>query len=166
MYQRILVPIDGSPTSQRGLEEGIQLAKLTNGRLRLLHVVDELSFALGATAYSSGSGEWLDALREGGAAILKQAAERVRAEGLEVDTVLVDNFRGPLADVAAAEASNWPADLIVLGTHGRRGVGRLVMGSGAEQILRRAPVPVLLVREKEAADVPPATARPNTGGGF
>ena len=50
MYQKILVPVDGSPTSQRGLDEAIALGKATGARLRLIHVVDEMSFALGASA--------------------------------------------------------------------------------------------------------------------
>jgi hypothetical protein len=70
--------------------------------------------------------------------------------------MLHDGFKAKLADVVA-EASNWPADLIVIGTHGRRDVAWLILGSGAENVLRMAPVPVLLVRatEKATADEAP-----------
>ena len=146
MYQRILVPIDGSQTSARGLAEAVRLARLTGAQMRLLHVVDELSFALSASEGLTFSGDVLNLLREGGAAILAQAASTVRAAGLQVDTVLKDSFAGRVSDLVVAEAAAWPADLIVLGTHGRRGVGRLFMGSDAESIVRSAQTPVLLLR--------------------
>jgi nucleotide-binding universal stress UspA family protein len=146
MYQRILVPIDGSPTAERGLAEAIKLGRLTGAQLRLIHVVDELSFALSASQGMTLTGDVLDMLREAGAEILAQGAASVRAAGLQVDTVLKDSFAGRVSDLVISEASAWPADLIVLGTHGRRGVGRLFLGSDAETIVRSAPVPVLLLR--------------------
>ncbi len=152
MYQQILVPVDGSPTSDRGLDEAIRLARLTGGRLRLMHVVDELSLALGSSGgYGVASPDMFQLLRDGGEQILAQARARVEAASLPVDTVLDDTLGGRVADLVVAQAAKWPADLIVIGTHGRRGVGRLLMGSGAEQILRLAPVPVLLVRAVEPA---------------
>jgi nucleotide-binding universal stress UspA family protein len=150
MYQRILVPVDGSSTSQRGLAEAISLARLTQGRLRLLHVIDELSFALAMDAYSGHSGDWLGALRESGQRLLEEGKSAAEAAGIGAETVLCDTFSGAVHEMVTAEARKWPADLIVLGTHGRRGVGRLVLGSSAEHILRFAPVPVLLVRAPES----------------
>jgi len=152
MYQRILVPVDGSPTSQRGLAEAIALARSGGGRVRLLHVVDELSFALSADAFAAYGGDMLSLLREGGEQILAQARAQVEAAGVAAETVLRDSFAGRVGDLVVAEATAWPADLIVIGTHGRRGVSRLFMGSDAEQILRVAPVPVLLVRAQTPAD--------------
>ena len=146
MYQRILVPIDGSPTAACGLAEAIKLGQLTGAHLRLLHVVDELSFALSASQGMTLTGDVLNLLREAGAELLAQGAARVKAAGLAVDTVLKDSFEGRVSDLVIEEAGIWPADLIVLGTHGRRGVGRLFMGSDAETIVRSAPVPVLLLR--------------------
>lgn len=154
MYQRILVPVDGSPTSDRGLEEAIRLGTLTHGQLRLLHVVDELSFALTMDGYAGYVGDWMDTLREGGKRILERAKARVTAAGLEAQTVLYDNLEGRVHDLTVAEATKWPADVIVIGTHGRRGVGRMVLGSSAEHVLRLSPVPVLLVRAPEPAAVP------------
>ncbi|RZL96209.1 MAG: universal stress protein [Variovorax sp.] len=146
MYQRILVPIDGSSTSRRGLDEAIRVATLTHGRLRLFHVIDELSFALAMDAYAGYAGDWLNVLRENGKHILGEAKATAQAAGIEADTVLCDSFAGSVHELVTTEADKWPADLIVLGTHGRRGVGRVVMGSSAEHILRYARVPVLLVR--------------------
>jgi nucleotide-binding universal stress UspA family protein len=150
MYQRILVPVDGSPTSRRGLDEAIHIAQLTTGRLRLIHVVDELSFALAMDAYSGYSGDWMNVLREAGQRVLDDAKAVAKIAGIDAETVLCDSFAGSVHEQVTAEASKWPAELIVLGTHGRRGVGRLVLGSSAEHILRFASVPVLLVRAPES----------------
>jgi len=168
MYQRILVPVDGSSTSQRGLEEAVRLAKLTQGRLRLFHVIDELSFALAMDAYAGYAGDWLNVLRENGRRILDAAKTTAQAAGIEADAVLCDSFAGSVHELVNAEAAKWPADLIVLGTHGRRGVGRVVMGSSAEHILRYASVPVLLVRaptveSKTDSAQPPARVSLPTG---
>jgi nucleotide-binding universal stress UspA family protein len=151
MYQKILVPIDGSDTSARGLEEAIRLARLTNGRLRLFYAIDELSFALSMDAYAGYAGDWLNTLRDNGTKLLQGAKEKALEAGIDAEVVLHDSFSGKIAELVAEEATSWPADLIVLGTHGRRGIGRVFLGSGAESILRIAPVPVLLVRSPEAA---------------
>jgi nucleotide-binding universal stress UspA family protein len=154
MYQRILVPVDGSDPSNRGLSEAMALGKLAGARLRLIHVVDELSFAIAAGAAAGYVGEYIEMLRGGGEEILAAAKAKVEAAGLEVETVLRDGFGGRVCDQVVDEAKTWPAELIVIGTHGRRGAGRLLIGSDAERILRLAPVPVLLVRADEAAPQP------------
>jgi nucleotide-binding universal stress UspA family protein len=149
MYERILVPVDGSATSNQGLEEAIKLARLTGAKIKLLHVVDMWAFAATPYAGMALSPEILAQLKEGGQATLDAARTCVEAAGRSADTQLFDNISGRVCDVVVAEAKRWKADLIVIGTHGRRGIGRLVIGSDAEQILRLAPVPVLLVRGKE-----------------
>ncbi|MFY2950534.1 universal stress protein [Achromobacter ruhlandii] len=149
MYQRILVPVDGSPTSERGLQEAIRLALLTHASLRLIHVIDEMSFMLGIDVYGYAAGELLDLLRKDGTEILQQASATVRAQGVPVDSVLYENLDKTVQQRIIAEAEMWKADLIVIGTHGRRGVRRLVLGSSAEGVLRTSPVPVLLVRAPE-----------------
>jgi nucleotide-binding universal stress UspA family protein len=65
------------------------------------------------------------------------------------DTRLVDRPGQRLGEAVAEEARSFEADLVVVGTHGRRGLGRALLGSGAEQVIRLAPVPVLVVREPE-----------------
>jgi nucleotide-binding universal stress UspA family protein len=149
MYQRILVPLDGSDTSDLGLTEAIRLAQLTHARLRLIHVIDELYFAFTADAYSYRAGELLDLLRKNGADILEKALATVRAQGIEADTVLYENLDKTVQQRVISEAETWKADLIVIGTHGRRGVRRMVLGSSAEGILRGAHEPVLLVRSPD-----------------
>ncbi|CAN5910303.1 universal stress protein [soil metagenome] len=152
MYQKILVPIDGSATSARGLEEAIRLAKLTGGRIRLIHVTDELSAGFAMECYA-GSGDWLTTVRENGTKLLEVATATVEAAGVPVDSVLLDGLAATVQLLVTTQATSWGADLIVLGTHGRRGVGRAFLGSSAEQVLRCSPVPVLLVRAQDIAEV-------------
>lgn len=155
MYTHILVPLDGSPTSDRGLEEAVKLAKLTGARLRLVHVVDDLIYATGMDNVGAMTADLIALVRGDGERLLKTGQARVAASGVPVETALFDSFTGRVCDLVVAEATKWPADLIVLGTHGRRGVGRLFMGSDAEQIVRLATVPVLLVRASEVAAAQP-----------
>lgn len=149
MYQRILVPVDGSPTSQKGLDEAARLAKLTGARLRLLYVVDELMFVSNIQEYSSYSADLAQLLKDAGEDILRTSQQRAQAAVPLVDTVLIESVGGRVGDVIVEQARQWQADLIVLGTHGRRGVRRFVLGSDAEHVVRVADVPVLLVRGQD-----------------
>ncbi|HEY2190417.1 MAG TPA: universal stress protein [Caldimonas sp.] len=151
MYQRILVPVDGSPTSDKGLQEAISLAKLSGGRICVLHVVDDLPFLLSGDGYGSAtlSGDLLGMLSEAGERILADAQGRAQHAGVPVERALHESLQGRLCDRVVQQIGDWKADLVVLGTHGRRGVRRLVLGSDAEEILRVATVPVLLVRGEE-----------------
>lgn len=151
MYQRILVPVDGSPTSNKGLQEAIALAKLTGGRIRVLHVVDDLTFLMGSAGYGALTGDVLGVLRDAGEKILAESLATVQAAGVPAESALFESLQGRLCDRVAHEVREWKAELVVLGTHGRRGVRRLVLGSDAEQVLRTCTVPVLLVRGDEPA---------------
>jgi len=151
MFKKILVPIDGSHTSDLGLKEAIKLARGEKATLCLLHVVDEFVLmpdALGAPIYVE---DMFEALRKGGRKILAGAEAKVRGQGVRVLSVLAEKIGGPVAGMIVTEAKKQHADLIVLGTHGRHGVNRMVMGSDAEGVVRAAPVPVLLVRAKARA---------------
>jgi len=148
MYKRILVPVDGSAASSRGLGEALNLGKDQGSELMLLHVVDDWKVAAGdiaAANIEAGS----QRLREAGQALLREAEERVRQAGVPVNAVLFEEFGLPVGACIVQRAREWPADLIVCGTHGRRGVRRLLLGSDAEYILRHTPVPILLVRAPE-----------------
>lgn len=146
MYQRILVPIDGSATSARGLDEALRLAKLTGAKLKLMHVVDEMSYATGFETYAAYANDLLPQMRANGEKLLQQARAGAAERGVEAETLMKETLAVRLADLVIDEAKAWKADLIVIGTHGRRGASRLFLGSDAEQIARSAPVPVLLVR--------------------
>lgn len=148
-YKKILVAVDGSPAAERGLREAIRLAKSQRARLFILHVVNEFmaynyleSMAIGTDVRA--------VLREAGRKILERAQAEARRQGVKAATVMREIVGGAAADPIVREARKLGAELIVLGTHGRRGVRRLVMGSDAEQVVRTASVPVLLVRGKSA----------------
>ena len=150
MYQRILVPVDGSATSNQALDAAIGLAKAFKARLRLIHVVDEMAYLSGYDQFGGYSGD-LIRVKESGAKVLTDALAVARAAGVEADDILFDKFGERLGETVANAAKLWEADLIVVGTHGRRGLGRVILGSGAEQIIRNAPVHVLVVRGREEA---------------
>ena len=147
MYDKILVAVDGSSTSLRGLDEALRLAKTTGGRLLLVHVINEL-VVVGDYAPASYYESFIESMREAGTKVLAEAAARVRRADVPCEQKLVETLGGRTADEIVREARQWPADLIVLGTHGRRGLKRLAMGSDAEMVLRLAPVPVLMVRDE------------------
>ena len=149
MYGKILVPVDGSETSTAGLEEAIQIAKLVGGKIRILHVVNELiiDYAFGSGLYANTV---IESMRSDGQKILNQAEARARQQGLEPEAVLIESIGGPAAQFIAEQAKEWPADLVVMGTHGRRGLRRLALGSDAETVLRSVAAPVLLVHRPAA----------------
>jgi nucleotide-binding universal stress UspA family protein len=151
MYGRILVPVDGSEASGLGLREAIKLSG-PDTRLRLLHVVDVFVPAVGAAGEGYYDGGLVEALHAEGKEILRQGEALVKEHGLTVETELLENAGSWTAKVIIKDAEAWHADLIVLGTHGRRGLKRLVMGSDAEEVLRLTPVPVLLVRASATAE--------------
>ena len=146
MYQRILVPVDGSASSDLALKAAVQMAKESSGRVRVIHVIDELA---GLTGYEYGgySDQLIKIMQDTGKKILQEALAQASAAGVPADEMLFDNFGQRLGETAAEAAKLWNADLIVVGTHGRRGLGRVLLGSGAEQIVRLSPVPVLVVRD-------------------
>lgn len=150
MYERILVPIDGSSTSTKGLEEAIRLGQLTGGRLLLVHIAKLTSIALGFDANANYANDAIEMMQQAGNKLLGEAQEKVKAAGVGVETALVEGVDERVSQTIVAQATAWKADLIVLGTHGRRGVGRILLGSDAEQVLRIAPVPVLLIRAPES----------------
>lgn len=144
MYQRILIPVDGSPTSDRALGEAIALARQQNAQLQLLHVIEEIHFVDIESSISYA--ELQETMRNSGNKVLTQAQTAVQQTGMTAETKLLEASGKRVASVIVAEAERWPADLIVIGTHGRTGFSRLLFGSVAEGVVRTAPVPVLLIR--------------------
>jgi nucleotide-binding universal stress UspA family protein len=145
MYSRILVAVDDSPTSNLALQHACGLARDQNAALRLVHVVDELNINLETPQALAA---FQQAARRAGRTILDKALAEARRAGVEADTRLleVDTFQHRIADKVLKEAGAWPADLVVVGTHGRRGLNHLLLGSVAESIVRLSPLPVLLIR--------------------
>ena len=152
MYERILVPIDGSAPAASGLDEAIKVAKLTGATVRLLHVLDQFVFATGFETGATYMKDVLPKMRKSGDQLVGAARARVIAAGVPVDTLVCECFARRTSDIVLEQAEAWKADLIVLGTHGRRGMSRAMLGSDAEQVVRGASIPVLLVRAAEAAE--------------
>ena len=149
MYRRILVPVDGSHTSTLGLQQAVRLAKNQSAQLRLVHVVDESIITQDLGSYLN-AGDLIDSLRDAGKKIIANALALSRRHRINAQGALYETMGLRVADILVREAKKWKADLIVLGTHGRRGIDRLMLGSDAETILRTSPVPVLMVRSSDA----------------
>jgi len=145
MYARILVPIDGSGTAERGLDEAITLAQRLGSTLRILHVVDFRLLGAAGFAYAPPE-QLIDDWRIAGEKLIPTALERARTRGVNAEgTVRCERGRH-VHELILEEARAAGAELIVMGTHGRDGLPRLLQGSDAEHVLRESPIPVLLVR--------------------
>jgi nucleotide-binding universal stress UspA family protein len=142
--------VDGSPTSNRGFKVALDMARVHKARLVALHVIDERAIGIGlsasgyvAPAFVEGM---IDAMRRSGKSVLAKAQRDAKAAGQSIDALLIESLGNGVAHTVLVQARKTKADLIVLGTHGRRGLTRIVMGSDAETVVREASVPVLLVR--------------------
>jgi len=148
MFKRILVAVDGSESSRLALHEAANLARELQARLRIVHVVDEVKV--------HWEMEFADiaALREAAIKLGQETLSRAKLvaqdAGVEAEAKLLEigTPGGRIAGAIAQEAGAWPADLIVAGTHGRRGFNHLLMGSVAEGVMRIAPTPLLLIPRK------------------
>lgn len=165
MYRNILVPIDGSDTATRGLREAIKLAKEQGSRIRIIHVINEVA-AISPHLYGLRFQRILEGMRVNGAGLLEEGRALVEAAGVPVESKMVETFGVPAGEYVVDAANEWPADLIICGTHGRRGLRRIVMGSDAEFILRHSPVPVLLVRAQQLGTQPAIIRAPEPAHGI
>jgi nucleotide-binding universal stress UspA family protein len=148
MYKQILVPVDGSDTSNLALKEAIKLAKEQQAALRLIRVVDETTvYMMAETPYPIA--DYLKMMREAGQKVLSTCAMTAQEAGIKVDTklVVIESLTQRICDAINEEAKRWSADLVVIGTHGRRGFNHLLLGSVAEGVIRLATKPVLIYRE-------------------
>ncbi|HMN21908.1 MAG TPA: universal stress protein [Ottowia sp.] len=151
MYSRLLVPLDGSPTSLLALEHAAALARLSGATVVLLHVIEPLRHSTGFERPKVYIEDVRPRFMATGQALLDEAANRLRDDGIASETVLLESGIERVSAQIARQAETSRCDLIILGTHGRRGVDRLLLGSDAEQIARTAPVPVMLVRKPHSA---------------
>lgn len=142
MYKRILCAVDGSDTSKQGLDEAIRLSKNFCATLQIVHVVDN------AMLFGSGDviGEFFEEMRNSGRKILKEAKQYAHDKDVNAETIMDEIMSGRVADAIIEQAKIWPADLIVVGTHGRRGVRHMLLGSDAEAVVRLSPMPVLVIK--------------------
>ena len=148
MFKRILVAVDGSDTADQALQEAIKLAMEMRAKLRIVHAVDTVNINLD-TEFPNPT-EMSDAAIELGHKILRNAEAVAKKSGIATETHLIEihTLGHRIAEVIASDAENWSADLIVICTHGRKGLSRLLLGSVAEAVVRIATKPVLLIRGK------------------
>lgn len=147
MYKRIVVAVDGSDTSDAAVGEAIKLAKLMDSTVMLLYVCEELPLVWNIEGMTSFPMEDMSkALVESGKQLLLKDAATAAKAGVKVETRLVEDYQARIGAVISKEAGQWQADLIVVGTHGHKGLDHLLMGSVAEGVMRSATIPVLLVR--------------------
>ncbi|HVS77570.1 MAG TPA: universal stress protein [Steroidobacteraceae bacterium] len=148
MYRRILVAIDGSRAAELALAEAVNLAREQRASLRILHVIDQ-GLTMPPDVLSANLAEFDENLYVRGKALLDAAEARAREAEVQVEGVLVEEVGQRAGGFIVQQAQEWPADLIICGTHGRRGLARLALGSDAEYVVRRATVPVLLLRSPD-----------------
>lgn len=150
MCKRIFVAIDASATAQLALDEAIALAKMPGGSLCIASALDTSSLAqafLGVEAFVD-TDKVKQGMRDKTDALLDLAAAKATAAGCDPYRQLIESDEKSVADMLADAAHQWDADLIVIGTHGRRGLNRMVMGSVAENLVRIATTSLMLVRRK------------------
>ncbi|MGE3922725.1 MAG: universal stress protein [Lautropia sp.] len=151
MYRRILLAYDGSAASESALTETIRVAGAAGAKVRLLHVVSHVTIATGIEVDGRHLAMAAESTRLTGERVAAEGVQRLRAAGIDAQAAVVDSYDTPLAHLVVEDARRWQADLVVIGTHGRRGLRRVLLGSDAEEILRRARTPVLLVRLADPA---------------
>jgi len=147
MYKRIAVAVDGSKTSDAALAEAIRLAKAMGSSILLLHVCEEMPVILEPEGMSVLlTQDLMQAIAKAGRALLQRCSTSARDAGVAAETKLIETMVGRMGSEISQASHKWGADLLVVGSHGRKGVAHLLMGSVAEDVIRTASIPVLLVR--------------------
>ena len=151
MYKRILVPTDGSPVSTQAVGAAIEFAKACGSEIVALSVaVPEPVLQSLEGAMVLDPGQQVDVLLAHAQAYVAAIAERAREAG--VDCSPVTRFSLDPAEAIVEAAREQACDLIVMGSHGRRGLSRLLAGSVTQAVLAYAPVPVMVLRPAPAGD--------------
>lgn len=148
MYQRIMAAIDGNYQESRVLDTAVEMARRFAAKLALCHALDDTILAqqFARVALPDGISPIEASLRSGAREFLKQAADVARERGVEAEILLVDSESEHVPELLVRAAADWGADLLVVGLHGSQGVERLLGGSIAGQLTRKAAVSLLLVR--------------------
>jgi nucleotide-binding universal stress UspA family protein len=147
MYQHILIATDGSEVGEKGVEHGIAIAKALGARVTFVTVTEPYPIATGEFAYipSDATMEtYLTSQQENAATRLAAAKASAEQAGVAAETLHVTDTQPAEAIVEAAKARD--CDLIVMGSHGRRGLGRLLLGSKTYEVVSHGHTPVLVVR--------------------
>lgn len=145
MFKHLLVPVDGSSTSRQSIEKAIAIAEAFKSEVTVIYVIDPYAFTGVGTDFSYGQAEYLSAATAEANEAIEAAKKAFQEHGISVTASIVEGhaiYRGILE---TAESVN--ADLLIMGSHGRRGLEKLVLGSVTAQVLSHAHLPVLVVRE-------------------
>ena len=145
MFKHILVPVDGSSTAQLAVDKAIGLAKAFGARVSAIFVIDPYPFTGVGTDFAYGQAEYLSAATAEANAAIKAAKTMFEGAGVSVATSVVEAHTAWRGVVQAAESMQ--ADLIVMGSHGRSGLEKLVLGSVTQAVLAHTRLPVLVVRD-------------------
>lgn len=148
MFKSLLIAIDGSDLSSKALAKGLELAKGQGARVVVLTTTDPVSTGLGAGFGSIDAGPIVERLEaayaEEAGQLLAGARAKAEAAGVAVETLHLPRHRP--ADGILETAGDRGTDLIVMGSHGRRGLNRLLLGSQAAEVLARSTLPVLIMK--------------------
>lgn len=149
MYARILIATDGSDLADRAIDHGLQLAKVAGSEVTIVTVTEPATLVGGGYATVAGGvidplPELIEAQEKAARELLERAAKRAADQGVTAKTVLVDNSFAAEGIVATADQIG--AELIIMGSHGRRGLNRLLLGSQTNNVLAHTKIPVLVTR--------------------
>ncbi|QEY52266.1 universal stress protein [Legionella longbeachae] len=143
MYKQIMIAVDGSKASSLALKEAIELAKNQKSKLCVIHIVD--------TLYEGDVDReaFVELIRKQGQEVLNSIKKKLSRVKIEFEMKLTEltPSKSQIAEKLVDEASAWSADLIIIGTHGRRGIQHILTGSVAEEVIRISKIPVLLVKK-------------------
>ncbi|MHB1679122.1 MAG: universal stress protein [bacterium] len=144
MFKKILCPVDFSETSINASSKAIELAKELGSTIIFIHIID-INLMQNAGDLSFGSIDMYETLAEEEKGLLKKLEQLAISKGVVVKTTLT---HGIPHEIIFETAKNEMCELIVMGTHGRTGLSRVLLGSVAESIVRRTDLPVLLFRKQ------------------
>lgn len=144
MFKHLLVPVDGSPTSLLAVDKAAGLAKAFGSAVTLVSVVDNYPFTGLGGDYVFGQVEYLAAATANANAALTKAQTALQALGVTADRRVIEEH--VIHDGILGAVQSTGADLVVIGSHGRHGLEKLLLGSVTLRVLGRSPVPVLVVR--------------------
>ena len=152
MYKRIMVAVDESFMTSQVMQAAVELAKVSGAHLAICHAIDETILAQRELAMMlpNSVGKTEARLRLGAQGFLGRLADEARAAGIEVEIRLVESEQKHVSDMLIDAASEWQADLVVVGTHGRRGIERFFVGSVADRLVRKGHTSLLLVRGEDS----------------
>ena len=144
MFKHILVPVDGSATSLVAMDKAVQLARAFSGRITVIHVIDPYPFVGIGADFAYGQTEYLTAAKASANQALTAAADAATAAGLQCTQRVIEGqsvYEGILEGATGADI-----DLIIMGSHGRNGIEKFLLGSETQRVLSHTSLPVLVVR--------------------